>query len=1353
MKTNNIKPQIFFLIAILFCTLNSHGNTQIDFEPINHIQGLPTTSIRRILQDTDGYLWLACDNGLVKYDGNQFSLYRKFLKSDVALSSNIITSLAEGSDCIWVGTHIGLNKINKYDRQITNIKGQPFDLLKIESIENSNSDFIWVGTTNGLFKYYYKQNKTISYTRENCNLRNFDIKDIFIDHLGETWFATYGAGIAKYDSNSDSFIRFPPLGKSNKTLCLYEDHKYNLWIGTTDNGLVKFNKNDTSLTSPYKYYTNDIKQKESLASNTVFAVSQDVEGNIWAGTSHGVSVLSNKTGSEFFTNYSYINEKNGQIFDAINAICVTKNKNLWLGSLHNGLLKVKPKRDEVYHNPIKPIANEHKTSMLYGLIELSDDKFIISLKGRGLYILNPILNQYEPLPLIGINSSEGIQAMGLSYFPGDKKIMCGSVGRGLYEINLNDKVIQATMITENSGWLASNSPKGSYKDNKNNIWILTYNGFNIIKKDTILKINSLEIIDGKIRCVTADFDKEGNFWIGTDNLGIIKVKLDGNNVSAKLYAPENNKMVSTDILSVYVDSKNRIWAGTRGAGLSLLNRETDSFEPVNDRFHIGSDVIFNIFENHNHNIMMCYENGLLQINPEKNQSFNFPSFEYFNNTFNPLSGYFKKNDSIFYICGTNGYNKINTRKLIVRSSDANWNIINIKAKGESIFDNPLEYNIKNTPEFNIVLPKRMNDVEFEFANLSFTGNEQSFYAYKLIGIDETYNYADNTRRFANYINLPKGKYRLELRAVTENNTLSNSIVTVSLTISPSLYETWYAFIVYAIFTLLITIVIYKTLKNRLKLMNALRFTKLQQEKNEELNQAKMKFFTNVSHELLTPLSIIKCSVENMEESLSVDLSQTNVMKMNVSRLTRLVRQILEFRKAESGNLKLKTSYGDLAMFVRAICENNFQPITNEKHIHFSVVASPQNIMGFFDPDKIDKIVYNLLSNAFKYNKENGFVHVTLKSIERESVFYASISVQDSGIGIKSDDLNTIFDRFYDGNYRQQRTTGTGIGLSLTKDLVQLHKGTISVESQTNEGSTFVVEIPLERENYSENEIESSADLSQFNDDTTEKLLDKELKNVLIVDDNPDLQKVIIENFRDKYNVFQAFNGLEAIDIMQQHNIELVVSDVMMPRMNGFELCKEIKTNIEFSHIPVILLTAKSAEEDRIEGYDVGADGYITKPFSMKVLSARIASILSNREIISKRFRETDSIVLNSLTTNSIDKEFLSKVVDIINNNIDNLDFNYVEIAGMVNLSKSSLYRKIKSITGMGASDFIRNIRLKTAMKFLKSDPNINVSEVAFMVGYSDPAYFSSCFRKEFGVTPTQVQHENSSNSTQEIEEL
>jgi signal transduction histidine kinase/ligand-binding sensor domain-containing protein/DNA-binding response OmpR family regulator len=1350
--TKNIKPQLIILVVIFLSSIKSHGNVQIDFEPINHVQGLPTTSIRRILQDSDGYLWLACDNGLVKYDGNQFSLYRKFSTSEVSLTSNIISSLAEGPDCIWVGTHIGLNKINKYDRQITNVKGQPFDLLKIESIENTNDEYIWVGTTNGLFKYYYKQNKTISYTRENSNLINLDIKDIFTDHAGDIWFATYGGGIAKYDSYSDTFIRFPSLGNSNKVMCLYEDHKHNIWMGTADNGLVKYSKNDTTNSKPYTYYTHNTKSDESIESNTVFAVAQDVEGNIWAGTTHGVSVLSSKNGSEFFTNYSYINEKNGQIFDAINAICVTKSGNLWLGSLHNGLLKVKLKKNEVYHNPIKPIADEHKTSMLYGLVEISDDMFIISLKGRGLYILNPIVNQYEPVPLIGINNREGIQAMGLSYFPEDQKIMCGSVGRGLYNINLNDKAIQATMITENSGWLASNSPRGSYKDAENNVWILTYNGFNIIKKDTIIKINSLETIDGKIRCVTADFDKEGNFWIGTDNLGIIKVKLDGNNVSAKLYAPENNKMVSTDVLSVYVDSRNRIWAGTRGAGLSLLNRETDSFEPVNDRFHIGSDVIFNIFENHNHSIMMCYENGLLQINPEKNQSYNFPSFEYFNNTFNPLSGYFKKNDSIFYICGTNGYNKINTRKLMMRSSDANWNIINVKAKGESIFDNPLEYNIKNTPEFNIVLPKRLNDVEFEFANLSFTGNEQSFYAYRLIGIDEAYNYADNTRRFANYINLPKGKYRLELRAVTENNTLSDKYVSVALTISPSLFETWYAFIFYTLFILFIAILIYRTVKNRVQLINALRFTKLQQEKNEELNQAKMKFFTNVSHELLTPLSIIKCSVENMEESLSVDLTRTNVMKMNVNRLTRLVRQILEFRKAESGNLKLKTSFGDLAMFVRSICENNFQPVISEKHIHFSVITSPQNIMGFFDPDKIDKIVYNLLSNAFKYNKENGFVHVTLKSIERESKFYATISVQDSGIGIKSVELNTIFDRFYDGNYRQQRTTGTGIGLSLTKDLVQLHKGTISVESQPNVGSTFVVEIPLDRENYGENEIELRAEFSELNEDSAEKTFDKELKNVLIVDDNHDLQKVIIESLKDKYNVYQAFNGVDAIELVRKYNVELIVSDVMMPRMNGFDLCKEIKTNIEFSHIPVILLTAKSAEEDRIEGYDVGADGYITKPFSIKVLSARIASILNNREIISKRFRETDSIVLNTLTTNSIDREFLTKVVDIINDNIDNQDFNYVEIAGMVNLSKSSLYRKIKSITGMGASDFIRNIRLKTAMKYLKSDPNINVSEVAFMVGYSDPAYFSSCFRKEFGLTPTQVQQENSTHSIQDTEE-
>jgi DNA-binding response OmpR family regulator len=467
-----------------------------------------------------------------------------------------------------------------------------------------------------------------------------------------------------------------------------------------------------------------------------------------------------------------------------------------------------------------------------------------------------------------------------------------------------------------------------------------------------------------------------------------------------------------------------------------------------------------------------------------------------------------------------------------------------------------------------------------------------------------------------------------------------------------------------------------------------------------------------------------------------------VMQNNISRLIRLLQQILEFRKAETGNLKLKVSNDNLAVFLRKEVES-LRPLMKKKKIHLSVVCDPENIMGYFDPDKLDKIVYNLLSNASKYNSEGGFVQVNLSCDSNKE--YAILTVKDNGKGIPPEKIKTLFKRFYEGDYRRFNTIGTGIGLALTKDLVELHQGTIIAESEVDKGTIFTVRIPIDRSFYSDDEIDEIDDI--FSEGTIsdlelsvpepEKTTEAKSHSLLVIEDNDELLQLMTQLLSREYNVLTAQNGKEGISIVENEDIDLIVSDIMMPEMNGIEFCKHIKNNFETCHIPLILLTAKSKEEDRIEAYDSGADGFISKPFKLTVLHAKIKNLLKNKERVAKDFKKQLVFEMKELSYTSMDEDFLQRAIDCVYKHLDDSEFDQQQFVDEMDSSKSTLYKKLKSLTGLNTSAFIRNIRLKAACKIIEDNKNIRISELAYTVGFNDPKYFSACFKKEFGMLPSE----------------
>ena len=517
-----------------------------------------------------------------------------------------------------------------------------------------------------------------------------------------------------------------------------------------------------------------------------------------------------------------------------------------------------------------------------------------------------------------------------------------------------------------------------------------------------------------------------------------------------------------------------------------------------------------------------------------------------------------------------------------------------------------------------------------------------------------------------------------------------------------------------------------------------------------------RIFTNISHELLTPLTVISASLERLREQEPRFKSDYALIELNIDRMVRLLQEILETSKSQAGELKLLVSQGDIMQYVSqtALC---MQPLMAKRNINFTIQCEPKSMMGWIDTDKLDKIIYNLLSNAAKYTPDNG--SVTLQVRTNKNYDHAIIRVSDTGIGISPNRMKRLFHPFFDGDYRQMHTMGTGLGLALTRDLVYLHGGTIRCDSKEGEGTTFTLSIPINKEAFNKAQIDEAHQISSIKPfsyiSDLEELLphqetleakrltkhpDEDTYNILLVEDNNELLMVMSTLLSNKYQVYTAHNGIEALDVIQREDLDLIISDVMMPEMDGNELTREIKSSANFSHLPIILLTAKTQEEDRKESMKIGADDYITKPFKMGDLELRINNIIENRKRIRREFKSQtieESRLKSQLMPHNPDEEFLRKCIDCVFAHLSDADFDRDAFASEIGASASTLYNKLRSITGMNVSSFIRDIRMKEAKRMAQVQPDLRVSDLAYKVGFKDPKYFATCFKKEFGIQPSE----------------
>ena len=1085
-----------------------------------------------------------------------------------------------------------------------------------------------------------------------------------------------------------------------------------------------------------------------------FSITQDDKyGYIWIVSTQGLYALQKRPGDVINSvDISSISSKLNNIFSEI---VKDKSGNLWIAAFNEGLSMIDLNKPLIQNYSFPSIRE--KTGFITNIKNIYEDgdgDLWIDQNRWGVGIFNPGTNKlqlYTDIPsLKNVPNLRNISCiisvpllneiwLGSEYYP------------EIYRVKKEKDRIEL-LGTLNLSNYADNPgfPRIFYEDSKHNLWVVTTKGI-LVKPEKEKNLQDTKFPSMDITGIGEG--KDGTLWIGTRKQGVYNAIVSSNltfeKKGLKNLTTQTDKLVSDNIGAICIDDNGLMWMGSQDGDVFTYDPRTKKVENLSNMFDMLKEGIFNIITDQLGHIWISTNKRVIEYDPKNGGIMDYSTMDdVMVNSFMPNS-YLKTRSGKILYGGNKGisvftpYEHLSDNPRRIRTM-----VTDVKIDGVSSL---LE---KDNQRFNlrsqtISFDAGDKNIEIDFSSLNYAFPDKIKYAYKMEGVDDDWVYVRGDRQFAFYNQLPKGKRTFYLKTTDTNGLWSNYIAEIQVSKEPAFYETWWAYMFYVVLVILSLYLFYRRMKRRLQLRHELKIAQIDREKSEELVQTKLRYFTNISHDLLTPLTIITCLIDDAEMTNGSRISQLSMIRSNVNKLRRLLQQILDFRKVESGNMKLSVSKSDIVSFIDDVCKVNFAPLIRKKSQTFTFSTEDKHLIAYFDRDKIDKIVSNLLSNACKYTSEGGEIKLIMKSYQNAEHTHLRIQVVDTGEGIAPDDLENIFERFYTAN-KGDESESNGIGLSLTKDLVELHHGTIEVESELTKGSTFTVDFPIDKDSYQENELitgetsvnDKKAAMIFEHEDLDESGVVEDAQtndnHLLLVEDNEELLYLMEKILSRQYHVLVAKNGLEALDIIKDNEIDIIISDVMMPEMDGLELCRNIKSNLETSHIPVILLTAKNTAEDRIECYNAGADGYISKPFELKILEARINNFIIHKKSKQEEFRTNVEVDIDSLETSSIDKDFLDKVVSVIKSNMAEGDFDVVQLADALAVSKSSLYRKMKIATGLSPIEFIRNIRLKHGSQLLKNK-SMSIAEVAYECGFSNPKYFATCFKEDFGVTPKEYQ--------------
>jgi ligand-binding sensor domain-containing protein/signal transduction histidine kinase/DNA-binding response OmpR family regulator len=1329
--------RIACLLLVVSLTPVAAAPDTFRFTHYNVSNGLASNTVNAIAADGKGFLWIGGDNGLQRFDGATFKTYPIQAGDSATLGCNYIYSLYEDhTGKLWIGTAAGVYLYLPEEERFRRLDLRSREGVEINShitaLSGDSHGNIWIASlAQGVFSYQTHTHSLLHYcveaAEENYALPDNQICFLYVEKDGTVWASSRKKGIPLHCLAPGSARFLPCLseaGSLNFPVYAMAEMDGFLWLGSFQDGLYRLHK-------PTGALRRFLVPEAGAGANHIHSLLAEDNARLFVGSDDGLHSLDVRSGAYTLT------ERSGGLSDKfIYPIYRDREGGLWIGTYYGGVNYSPPRKGEIEGYMHSPHANSVRGNIISCFCEDPDGNIWIGSDDGGLSHFNTTTKQFT-------NYLPAEATQGLSYhnihalYMENNQLWIGTYTGGLNRLDLKTMRFKYYDHAANDEYSLDNSSVYSiYKDGNGCLWIGTMLGLLCYDRehDRFLRIKHTGY-------TTVDIagDTQGTLWFATKGGGLYRYAPDTRQWTHFLHREDTETSIpSNEVNCLYPDKNNRLWIGT-DRGLCAYDEATGNF--VRMPLNTPSSYICSIMEDNGY-LWLTTANGLVRYQPEDHsrriltQSDGLQS-----NQFMP-SAALQASSGKMYIGSVNGFNVITPRSISQNRYVPPVYITNLQLfnKNESVSAcGVLQRSIEYTE--TIVLSYKQNMFSLEFASLSYSMPSKNQYMYRLEGFDKDWNKVNNQRK-ATYTNLPAGRYLFRVIASNDDDVWNTKGASLVIVVKPPIWRSLWAYIFYLSLALGTTgLLLYKNRK-RIERKHQRKMQQLHVEKEKEIHQARMKFFTFIAHEIRTPLSLIIGPLEKITEnshSLPETLrSDLNVIERNSRRLNTLVNQLLDFQKAEQG-----------AFTIHLVCVNmyellysmylRFKPLVEQNGIGFELNIADRFMKASVDVEALTKIVSNLLSNALKYARNT----LTLSSrIENHHLY---IEVADDGCGIPEEEQKKIFAPFY--QIADNNPGGTGIGLSLVKLLVDAHHGMVEVVSDLGKGSVFVVTLPVTpatAEECAANQLDravkeavpppgesllqSVASVEKDEEDTPHHPI------LLIVEDNSEMGDFLYQTFKNEYAILPAKHGKEGLECLKNKTVDLIISDVMMPVMDGIFFTQEVRKNILCSHIPIILLTAKTDNASKVAGIKAGADIYVEKPFSPHVLKAQIESLLASRQVLCRKFSEMPFIPLNSIAGNKADELFLSKMNEIIERNISNINFTIDALASQLCVSRSALFLKIKKQTDMTPNDLIRLIRLKKAAELLMSN-NYRVNEICYRVGFTHPSYFSKCFQKQFGILP------------------
>ncbi|WP_277466390.1 two-component regulator propeller domain-containing protein [Parabacteroides sp. PF5-6] len=1333
----NKKIRNSFLVFFLLCLCFGVEAVPFRFVHYDVSDGLSGNCVRSLAQDSRGFIWFGTDNGLNRFDGYAFKVFKTVAGDSTTLGSNYIYALYEDrQETLWIGTETGIYTYLPEKEEFLFFDKQTEEGVSIQSfitaISEDRRGHIWISTLRqGVFSYNIEKDVLRQYLQstddQRFSLTSDHICFLYVDAEDVVWAAPQQVGrkLNRLDINEERFYPYTLNGPADvlNELAVYgmaEDQSGHLWLGTWVGGICRLNKQTGAIT-PYLppsskggafhvhsllMYDTDILlvgsddglhyfntstgeytlmtatefNDKSLSDKFIYPIHKDKEGGLWIGTYYG-GVNYSPPPKGYIEGYAHSNYRNSVNGHIISRFCEDEKGNIWIGSDDGGL----------------------------SYLDVETETF----------------TNYMPEPGKNSLSYHNIHALFLE----DDKLWIGTYSGSLNVFDLKTRRFSVYPSTSEANTLDNSSIYSIYKDSESRIWIGSMQGVMYYNRETddftrakTTGTTTMDIVDDGHRAV----------WFATGGRGVFRYdQRTGEWTQYRHDANDTRTLPSNVVNCVQTDASGRLWIGTDN-GFCYYDREEQLFT----RVHLPPESA---------SVSDIIADGDFLWLPTANGLIHFSTKDYTYRLFTQTDGLqgdqFTVKASLLarsgkmYLGTTNGFNVIDPQTI-----SANAHIPPVHLTNLQIFnrDEPIGPNslLPRSIEYmdEIRLSHKQNVFSIEYAALSFGSPEKNQYRYKLEGFDKEWNEVGNQRK-ATYTNLPAGQYLFRVVASNNDNVWNLQGATLQIRILPPFWKTVWAYLFYLLICLGIVGYLIYSQRKRAERKHRARMHQLNVEKEKELYNAKINFFTLIAHEIRTPVTLIIGPLEKVMENakgLPADTqSDLKIIDRNSQRLLSLVNQLLDFRKAEQGAFIIRFSRQNMQELLQNVYDR-FKPLIEQKGIIFRLQMPQEPLTATVDAEAITKVVSNLLTNAFKFGKKE----ITLRCTADNNRL--QIQVTDDGRGIDAREAENIFRPFYQA--AQNNVAGTGIGLSLVKLLVDAHHGTVRVDSQPEIATAFTVDLPLEQQ---EETIVPEKTTPQTATENLSLPADKmpqphatRQSTLLIVEDNAEMRNFLCESFEWNFRILLAENGKEGLEQLKKHQVDIIISDVMMPVMDGITFSKTVKENIQYCHIPLILLTAKADTDSKVSGIQAGADAYIEKPFSPQVLRAQVENLLNSRNVLKKKFSEMPFVTLDSMAVNKADEKFLAKMNRIIEKNISNMDFSVDALAEQLYISRSGLFVKIKNLVGMTPNELIQLIRLKKAAELLLTK-EYRINEICYQVGFNNPSYFSKCFQKQFGVLPKE----------------